>query len=324
MYPIKFNKVYKERIWGGNRLGELLGGTLPGTRIGESWELCCHPNGMSVVANGSLAGKTLAELLIEYPYELMGGNFRPNDRFPLLIKAIDANDNLSVQVHPDDDYAYRGEKEAGKTEAWYVLDAKNEAKIIYGLKEGVSKEDFLEAIQSNRLMESLRVVPVKKGDMIYVPAGLVHALLEGIVVYEVQQNSDTTYRVYDYGRVDKDGQARELHLDKALDVIQFGDQENIDFSNQEIVCPYFKMKYVRIQKHWSDHTNNDLVVYLLVAGSGELIFQDGKKFLTRGETVLLPASLGEMEVKGNLEILRITSFPTKPLSAASLKLSLLA
>lgn len=311
MYPLKFKPVFQERIWGGSKLAKLLGRKLPGNRIGESWELSSHQHGMSVVTNGALVGKTLTELLTEFPEDLMGRSYQPHSGFPLLIKAIDANDNLSVQVHPDDDYAYRVEKEAGKTEAWYVLDAKPDAKIIYGLKEGITRKEFALAIQSGRIIECLKVVPVKQGDMIYVPAGLVHALLDGVVVYEVQQNSDITYRVYDYDRVGDDGKSRELHTEKALDVIQFAFQESSNFNRQAIVCPYFTMKKVQVEKEHYDRTGDSFLIYLIIAGSGEIIFQEGCEKLTRGDTVLIPASLSEFKVRGNGQLLRVTATESK-------------
>lgn len=310
MYPLKFKPLYKERIWGGSRLQAVLGRKLPGSRIGESWELSCHKNGMSVVANGKLTEKTLAELLAEYPGELMGKSYASTTGFPLLIKAIDANDNLSVQVHPDDGYAYRVEQEAGKTEAWYVLEAKPDAHIIYGLKEGITSKDFGRAVDSDQIMDCLRVVPVKKGDMVYVPAGLVHALLEGVTVYEVQQSSDITYRIYDYGRVDENGKARELHTAKALDVIQFAHQPGCNFNKQAIVCPYFTMEKLQVDQELHDNTKGCFLIYLLIAGDGEIIYQGGNDSLTRGDTVLIPADLGEFRVRGNVEFLRVSTITT--------------
>lgn len=305
MYPLKFLPVYKERIWGGHNLARLLGRKLPKAKIGESWDLCCHKNGMSVVANGHLTGKTLAELMAEYKEELMGKAYDPGGYFPLLIKIIDANDKLSVQVHPDDDYANRVEGEPGKTEAWFVIAAKPDAQIIYGLKDEVSRENFRQAFRTGDIMACLREVAVKQGDMVYIPSGLVHALLDGVLVYEVQQNSDTTYRVYDYGRVDKDGRPRDLHIDKALDVIKFDGQEDAPYNKDKIESPYFQMQKIRIDNERPDVSNDSFLIYCIISGVGEIAYHGGIESINKGETVLIPASLKEFTVSGNLELLRI-------------------
>lgn len=319
MYPLKFRPVYQERVWGGRNLEELLGRKLPGGKIGESWELCSHSHGMSTVTNGDLAGKTLQELIFEYREGLMGKDYDPSGYFPLLIKALDANDRLSVQVHPDDEYAFRSEKEAGKTEAWYVLAAKPGAKIIYGLKEHITKENLREAVKAGSVLTCLREVLVKKGDMIYVPSGMVHALLEGVAVYEVQQNSDTTYRVYDYNRVDQEGWARELHTDKALDVIRFGRQAVVDFTQDEISSPYFKMRRVRIVKELQEAPQNSFLIYCIIQGQGEIVHQFGREPVCQGETLLIPAGLGEFKVRGDLEILKISTHKATPGSSSKLQ-----
>jgi len=305
VYPLTFKPVYKERVWGGRNLENLLGRKLPEGKIGESWDLCSHKNGMSIVENGDLAGKTLAKLMADYKETLMGQDYNPSGYFPLLIKVLDANDQLSVQVHPDDEYAYRVNKEAGKTEAWYVLAAKSGAKIIYGLREEVTKEDFRAAVKAGKVMACLREVPVKKGDMIYVPSGLVHALLDGVVVYEVQQNSDTTYRVYDYDRVDRNGQTRELHTEKALEVITFGRQAAVDFNKDSIACPYFKMQKMWLENEIPDTAQDHFLIYCIISGQGKISYGNGMVTVRRGETVLIPAGLGEFKVSGHLEFLRI-------------------
>ena len=306
MYPIKFKPVYKEHVWGGRNLESLLRRKLPEGKIGESWDLCSHKNGMSIVENGYLAGKTLAELMADYKETLMGKDYNPSGYFPLLIKVLDANDPLSVQVHPDDEYAYRVEKEAGKTEAWYVLAAKADAKLIYGLKEEITKEDFRAAVKAGKVMTCLREVLVKKGDMIYVPSGMVHALFKGVVVYEVQQNSDTTYRVYDYNRVDQFGQTRELHTKKAVEVITFGRQAAVDFNHDNIVCPYFNMRKMRLEREIQETTQDSFLIYCIISGQGEISYRSGSVSVRQGETVLIPAGLEEYTVSGNLELLRIS------------------
>lgn len=306
MYPLKFTPIYKERIWGGNNLRKVFGRQLPGNHIGESWELSSHSNGTSVVANGKLAGKDLNELMAEYKERLMGKEFRKGEPFPLLIKIIDANDQLSIQVHPEDEYACRVEGEGGKTEAWYVVNAKADAQIVYGLKADISKEDFIKAVESNTIGDTLKLEPVMAGDMIFVPAGMIHALLDGVMVYEIQQNSDTTYRVYDYDRVGDDGKRRELNIAKAIDVINFKEQLSCDFKDSSIHCQYFTMEKLAIQGESIENTTDQFVIYCVIAGTGEIVYKDSVESLGAGETVLIPACLGDFIIRGNVEVLKIT------------------
>ena len=212
MYPIKFENLYYERIWGGKHL-EKFRDNIPSGVIGESWDIACHKNGTGKVENGELKGKTFEEIINIYGEDLLGKEIKAKE-FPLLIKLITAQDKLSVQVHPNDEYANRVEKDSGKTEAWYVVDAEEGASLIVGTKD-CDKEKFRKAIDEGELDKYLNKIPVKKGDFFYVQSGLVHAICEGVVIAEIQQNSDTTYRVYDYNR------GREIHVEKALDVIDF-------------------------------------------------------------------------------------------------------
>jgi mannose-6-phosphate isomerase len=306
MYPLKFTPIYKERIWGGINLRKVFGRHLPGDCIGESWEISGHDSGTSIVTNGNLEGKNLNELMVEFKERLMGKKFKKQVYFPLLIKIIDANEKLSIQVHPEDKYVYQVEGEAGKTEAWYVINAKENAKIVYGLREDITKEDFIKAVESNTIGDTLKIEPVVAGDMIFVPAGTVHALLEGVMVYEVQQNSDTTYRVYDYDRVGDDGKKRELHIEKAVEVINFKEQPSCSFKSNSIHCQYFAMEKMMIQGEKIEKTNNQFIVYCVTAGTGEIVYKDTIESLHAGETVLIPACLGEFNIKGNIELLKIT------------------
>jgi len=228
MYPLKFHPVYKEKIWGGDALARLFGRQLPSRRVGESWEIAAHPHGQSIVSNGPLAGTALVDLLKSRRDEIMGktplvpvAGGGDRERFPLLIKLLDCNDWLSVQVHPDDEYARAHEGELGKTESWVVLYAAPGAQIVYGLEPGTTRDEFAAAIAQNRVEEYLHKVEVRAGDIFSVPSGTVHALGRGVVVAEIQQNSDTVYRVYDWGRLGDDGKPRELHVEKALSVIDF-------------------------------------------------------------------------------------------------------
>ncbi|MFW6029589.1 MAG: type I phosphomannose isomerase catalytic subunit, partial [Halanaerobiales bacterium] len=252
-YPLKFIPIYKEKIWGGKNIQTFFHRTLTKNNIGESWEVAAHKNGESKISNGRYQGSGLKSLFKKYPKELLGQNFEDtdSDRFPLLVKILDANDKLSVQVHPDNQYAKKIENELGKTEMWYILDAKENAKLVYGVKDDTDKNSFAKAINEGNLENYLNEIVVSKGDVIFIPAGTVHAIEEGILLAEIQQNSDTTYRVYDWNRTDKDGQSRQLHVDKALDVINF--DQDISNAKAKILrkqlegytrsflaaCPYF-------------------------------------------------------------------------------------
>lgn len=306
MYPFKFKPVYKELVWGGNQLQRLFNRQLPSDKVGESWDICTHKNGTSVVDNGSLAGKTLQELLELYPAQILGTKVGKEGRFPLLIKMIDANDNLSIQVHPADEYAYRVEGEPGKTEAWYIVEAKPNARIVYGFLDNINREQFMAAIATGTVRDTLRYIPVKAGDMVFVPAGLVHALLEGVVVCEVQQNSDTTYRVYDYDRIDQTGKSRELHIDKALDVIDFNSQPAADFSARKIECEYFQVEEIEINGRQQERTFGQFIAYCVIAGKGTIGYQGLREELYQGDSVLVPACLEEIILDGEgLRVLKI-------------------
>ncbi|MBN1919753.1 MAG: class I mannose-6-phosphate isomerase [Anaerolineae bacterium] len=228
LYPLMFSPVFKDYPWGGRNL-EKLGRDIPDGIVAESWEIAGHNNGVTIVSNGEYAGKPLTALISGLGSDLVGSNYAwalERGKFPLLIKILDANQPLSVQVHPNDTYALENEgNELGKTEMWVVLNAKPGAEVILGVTKGTTLESFREAIAAGRLDSYLHHVPVKTGDHICVPAGSLHAIMGGSLIAEIQQNSDTTYRVYDWNRVDADGQPRSLHVDQALDVINFAQVE---------------------------------------------------------------------------------------------------
>jgi mannose-6-phosphate isomerase len=304
MYPMKFIPIYKERIWGGNQFQSLFGRNLPTNKTGESWELSSHDNGQSIIKNGCYAGQTLNALTAREPGKIFGSHYEGPAAFPLLVKLLDANDKLSVQVHPDDEAAQRMKSGQGKTEAWYVVQAAPDAKIIYGLEPGLTKENFLQAMNEN-IAAVLHKVPVQAGDMIYVPAGQVHALCGGVVVYEVQQTSDTTYRIYDYDRVDADGKKRPLAVDKALSVIDFHSQEAISFKRPIVKSPYFTMEKVSVQGRLNCFTADHFVILCIISGSGAILSRAGSEPVGPGDTLLIPACLGDFCVRGNVECLKI-------------------
>ena len=224
MYPIKFENIYYEKIWGGRDL-ENFRKNLPDGDIGESWDIACHPNGTGVVSNGEFKGKSLKELIEQEGKALLGKNYN-GESFPLLVKLINSKDKLSVQVHPSDEYAKKYENSFGKTEAWYVVDAKPGSYLIVGTKD-CDKETFKKAIDEGKTEDYLNKIEVKKGDSFLINSGLVHAICEGVIIAEIQQNSDITYRIYDYGR------PREIHVEKSLEVIDF-DLKAINSSKKEL------------------------------------------------------------------------------------------
>jgi len=221
-YPIVFKPIYKEMIWGGTRLAEMFGRQLPSDKVGESWDISCRPQEMGEIANGVYAGQTFEEYIAKDRAKIVGTRLAHCKRFPLLVKIIDANDALSIQVHPDDVAARQaGGADCGKSEMWYVLNPPDDGRLIIGLKPGVTREKLAEAYKNGTVEACLNYLPVKTGDIINIPAGLVHALTPGIVVAEVQQNSDITYRLYDYNRLGLDGNPRQLHVEDALAVSDF-------------------------------------------------------------------------------------------------------
>lgn len=314
-YPLQFQPELKERVWGGRSL-EQFGLTLPEGRIGEGWMIGDHPNGTTKVMNGALAGLGLDQVREQYGREWFGtkGFSEKNGRFPLLIKLLDCEDDLSVQVHPNDDYERLPPGELGKTEMWYILSAKPGAKIIYGLQPGVTRESLAEAIAGGRIMDALQEVPVFAGDSFYIPAGTVHALCSGVLVAEIQQNSDTTYRLYDYNRPGLDGKPRELHIEDSLNVIAYegsgATRMKTDLRQPRewltlAQSPYFVTQKGLVEGAWSLNTSPDSFTIVIVCdGTGTVRWADGVLDLKPGQCFLLPATLGEYVLEGNMTVLR--------------------
>ncbi|MDD2286153.1 MAG: class I mannose-6-phosphate isomerase, partial [Paludibacter sp.] len=223
LYPLKFTPILKDKIWGGSTLKKLFNKPSETDKLGESWELSGYNGDISVASNGFLAGKSLGELIENYKGDLVGSQVydRFGRTFPLLFKLIDANDNLSIQVHPGDEVALERHNSFGKTEMWYVIDAEPEGELIIGFKKDCTKEAYLKALEDGNLGDLLQCVKVAKGDVLFIPAGLVHAIGKGVVLAEIQQTSDITYRIYDYNRLDENGKERDLHTEDVLDVIDF-------------------------------------------------------------------------------------------------------
>ena len=318
LYPLKFEKVFIEKVWGGREFEKSLNMILPKDKnIGESWEVSAHPNGMGIVANGDLKGKTLQEILDEYKEKLVGEKVYKEygNRFPLLIKYLDVNDRLSIQVHPDDEVALKKHNELGKSESWFIMEASKDAKLIMGMKKGVTKEEFLEKTAKNDFSGLFEEISVKKGDLIDINPGMVHASLEGSVLFaEIQENSDITYRIYDFDRVEN-GKKRELHLKEAADVIDFDAKAviiNTDFSNDEnrkniIKKKYYSIDKMKINEKFEDVNEKSMIIYSILNGKGKIEYtlNNEKKevLIQKGETVLIPVGI-DIELIGELEILR--------------------
>ena len=321
LYPLFLSGVTKSPIWGGTRLPREWNKCAPdGGTVGESWELTVRKKEMSIVQNGILSGTSVGTLLQDFPNELMGKSTVTNNEFPLLIKFIDAADRLSVQVHPDDAYAARIENDRGKTEMWYIVDAAENAEIICGLADGIDNAAFCAALQKGELMSALKTQKVRAGETYFIPAGLPHAIGKDVLIAEIQQNCDLTYRVYDYERRDANGSLRELHINKACDVIRpFSDNEidtmrysrGLPASRDAVLadCEYFRVE--KLDLHENTHTlqkNSYLRHLLCVDGEGTIECDTQSYPFHRGDSILLPASLETVTLIGTATILISTAY----------------
>ncbi|MEA1935416.1 MAG: type I phosphomannose isomerase catalytic subunit [Thermodesulfobacteriota bacterium] len=322
LYPLILKPIFKEKPWGGRRLETLLGKNLPpDVPIGESWELTIRHEEKSIIANGPLAGKTLLEA-----GELCGILPVEGDRFPLLIKFVDAQDTLSVQVHPDDKYVslHEDTADSGKTEMWYILHAEPGSGIIFGLKEGVFREEIRKALEEKTLKECFNEVMVKEGDVFFIPAGMVHAIGRGIVLAEIQQNSDITYRLYDWERLDSQGKPRDLHVEKALDVIDFSftDAKKLEGvstaegRNKKTVlkkCPHFAVELLEINEETLQKASDNFSVLSMLEGRSTIQWGAGEVNIVKGETVFLPACLAGYRLLPDIPSRMLkTSVPLSP------------
>lgn len=314
-YPLLCDPVFKERVWGGRALERFFGDHLPAGQVGEAWVLGDHPHGTTTVANGPFAGRDLGDVCRQGKEAVLGtrGVRAQEERLPLLVKLLDARDKLSVQVHPEDGDPHLSPGETGKTEMWYVLGAQPGATIIYGLRAGVGPREFARAIDAGKIQDCLREVPVRPGDAFLIPAGTIHALGAGVLVAEIQQSSDTTYRVYDYDRPGLDGRPRELHVADALRVTRYPsppvpkrmDAQSLHHWHVLSRSRHFVVEKGRCEGEWVDETNRETFQAVLVsAGSGCLEWNEGDVSLRAGQAVLLPASLGPYALKGDMEVLR--------------------
>lgn len=309
MEILKLNPVFKDYIWGGTKLRDDYGFKSNLEKLAEGWMLSCHKDGENTILNGEFKNKTLSEVVKENP-EFLGENGKKFEYFPILIKLIDAKNDLSVQVHPDNEYAMRVEKEYGKTECWYILDCDEDAELIYGFNRNLTSDEFRKAVENNTFMDAVNKVKVKKGDLFFIEAGTLHAIGKGILLAEIQQNSNTTYRVYDYGRLGADGKPRELHTEKAIDVTICTPPTRDTNPEGELItgsgyseqlltkCDLFNVKKITVTNEYSDIADEKSFVSVLVTeGNGTIDDIEIKK----GDSLFIPANYGEFRICGNIE-----------------------
>lgn len=305
--PMKLSPMYKDMIWGGSGLREYLHKPIPSEHTGESWEVSAHPSGQSRIAGGPCQGMTLGEAVSRLGADLVGTEVwkRYGNKFPLLIKFIDAHDKLSVQVHPNDEQARRleGAGESGKTEMWYVLHAQPGAKLVYGFKREIAEDELEDSIASGTIESLLNWVDVKAGDTFFIPAGTLHAIGAGILIAEIQQSSDTTYRVYDYNRLGLDGKPRQLHVEKALQVVNRASSLGEERSDIDagVCCPFFETKRVRFRGEEAMAVPRErFEILICLEGSGTA---NDVEFGI-GDVILLPAAMGTCLTKGEGMLLK--------------------
>lgn len=314
MTPVKLKPVFKEIVWGGNRLRDDYGFVTDLNNIAEAWMLCARNDGDNVIESGEYAGVSFTDYIKKNP-AFLGKKGAGYEEFPLLIKFIDAKADLSVQVHPDDEYAKLHENSYGKTEAWYILDCDEGAELIYGFKKELSAEEFRKSIEDNTFLDYVNKVKVKKGDVFFISAGTLHAIGSGIFLAEVQQNCNTTYRVYDYNRK-VNGVPRELHVEKALDVtntvppVRNGDPDGApvvkgDATEQALCsCEFFKMSTLKVEGNHTFSVDDESFTSLLVlSGAGNLISNGTDIELQPGDSIFIPAGCGDVTVSGDIEAL---------------------
>jgi mannose-6-phosphate isomerase len=314
-YPLTFDPILKERIWGGTKLKTYLNKPIISNITGESWEISTVENDVSVVASGTFKGKSLNELLAEFPESILGTKVYEafGKQFPLLFKYLDAREDLSIQVHPNDALAQKRHHSFGKTEMWYVMQADENAELIVGFKKKSSPEEYLESLKSKRLLSLLDIKKVHQGDVFFLETGTVHAIGAGIVIAEIQQTSDITYRIYDFDRVDASGTSRELHVDLALDAINYDvvdAQKNYskvqNASNEMVYCHYFTTNFIPLDGVVNVTKNKQsFTVYMCVDGDFEIAYDGVNYQYQKGSTVLLPAEMSDFQISGKASLLEI-------------------
>lgn len=318
MYPLILRPILKDYIWGGQRLKTEYNKQSDKSVIAESWELSCHKDGISIISNGELSGVSLEEYINSDRRNILGVKCERFDNFPILVKLIDAKNNLSIQVHPDNEYALKNEGQYGKKEMWYIVDCELDSYIYYGLNQDLSVDEFKEKINNNTILESLNAVKVQKGDVFFIESGTLHAICSGILLAEVQQNSNVTYRVYDYNRPGADGKPRDLHINKAVEVTNLKKQvtEKTKYTTEETPdyckhllskCDYFSTYNIIIKSKMNLITNGESFhCVLCLNGNPNIIYNDFNVQIKKGQTIFIPANLGIYTIEGKCELLFIT------------------
>lgn len=319
MYPLKFNPILKERLWGGTKLKDILGKPIKSEITGESWELSTVKGDVSVIANGELTGTSLQQLIEEKPEAILGKSVynRFGTEFPILIKFIDARQDLSIQLHPNDKLAKERHNSFGKTEMWYVMDADKGANLIVGFNKDVTKEEYTSSLKNNTLLDLMNYETVSEGDTFFINTGKIHAIGAGVLLAEIQQTSDVTYRVFDFNRRDKNGNLRELHTVQALDAIDYKKKDDFkveynntkDSVNTMVDCPYFKTNFLELtQDLQQDVARNDsFTIYMCVGGNATISNEYGETTIQKGETVLVSAISKSIKITSNgAKLLEVT------------------
>lgn len=319
MYPFKFKPILKERLWGGTKLKDVLGKPIENDITGESWELSTVKGDVSVIVNGDLAGTSLQELIDKSPEEVLGKSVveRFGTDFPILIKFIDAKKDLSIQLHPNDDLAKERHDSFGKTEMWYIMDADDDANLIVGFNKDVSKDEYSRSLENDTLLDLLNYESVKEGDTFFINTGKIHAIGAGVLLAEIQQTSDVTYRVFDFNRKDRNGNLRELHTEEALDAIDYEMKDDFkvaypqikDKVNTMVDCLYFKTNFLELTESLSQNVSqrDSFTIYMCVGGSVEVENDLGSATIQKGETILVPANSNKIHLKtSGAKLLEVT------------------
>ncbi len=319
MYPLKFKPILKERLWGGEKLRDVLGKPIESDITGESWELSAVKGDVSIIENGDLKGTSLQELIDDKRGELLGNGVfeRFGNEFPILIKFIDAKKDLSIQLHPNDELAKERHDSFGKTEMWYVMDADTDAELIVGFNKEVSKEEYTKSLENDTLLGLLNYEKVKEGDTFFINTGKIHAIGAGVLLAEIQQTSDITYRVFDFNRKDKNGNLRELHTEQALDAIDYSKKDDfkVDYPEKEneinsmVDCPYFKTNFLDLSETLEQDVSqrDSFTIYMCVGGDVEIANENGSTLIKKGETALVPANCNQITLKTkSAKVLEVT------------------
>jgi mannose-6-phosphate isomerase len=314
-YPLQFEPILKERIWGGEKLNTVLNKPIASNNTGESWEISTVEGDVSVVSNGTLKGFHLNELIDNFPNEILGTAVydKFGKQFPLLFKYLDAKTDLSIQVHPNDELAKKRHNSFGKTEMWYIMQADEGSRIIVGFKDNSNANEYVTHLDQNTLLELLEEVKVKTGDVFFLKTGTVHAIGAGLLVAEIQQTSDITYRLYDFDRVDSEGNKRELHVELALDAINYNRVETqvnyskeLNIFNEIVNCPYFTTNYLNLSGELKvSKSNTTFTVYMCTDGDFQIEFKQIHYHYSKGDTILIPATMTNYNLSGNAIVLEI-------------------